>query len=83
MFALCAMAVALGLLVLLIHLKVRLGRAIVASAVVLGILLRITPHTFWQTLVKEWQVKPLTQTTGHLSDHLLNFGQALWPIALF
>jgi integral membrane protein (TIGR00529 family) len=66
MFVLFAMAVALGLLVILMHRKVKLGRAIVASAAALGILLRITPHAFWQTLVKEWQTKPLTQTTGYL-----------------
>ena len=66
MFALGSMAVSLGLLVILMHRKVRLGRAIVASAMVLGILLRVTPSTFWQALVREWHAKPLTQTTVYL-----------------
>jgi len=66
MFVLFSMAVALGLLVILMHKKVRLGRAIMASAVVLGILLQVTPHAFWQTLINEWKTKPLTQTTSYL-----------------
>ena len=41
MFALCSMAVSLGLLVILMHLKVRLGRAIVASSLVLGVLFKV------------------------------------------
>ena len=66
MFVLFSMAVALGLLVILMHRKVRLGRAIVTSAVVLGILLRVTPQALWQTLTQEWQAKPMTQTTVYL-----------------
>ena len=66
MFALGSMAVSLGLLVFLMHRKVKLGRAIVASAVMLGILLRVTPPIFWQSLVNEWHAKPLTQTTVYL-----------------
>ncbi|MCP4452535.1 MAG: DUF401 family protein [Planctomycetes bacterium] len=66
MFVLFAMAVSLGLLVLLMHRKVKLGRAIVASAILLGILLRVTPWAFWETLVQERQSKPLPQTTIYL-----------------
>ncbi len=66
MFALIAMALALGLLVALLRWKVKLGRAMVASAVAVGLLLRVTPGTFWQSLVQEWQTKPLPRTTGYL-----------------
>jgi integral membrane protein (TIGR00529 family) len=66
MFALGCMAVSLGLLVVLMHRKVKLGRAIVASAVMLGILLRVTPPAFWHTLVSEWRTKPLPQTPIYL-----------------
>jgi len=66
MFALIAMALALGLLVALLRWKVKLGRAMMASALAIGILLRVTPGTFWQTLVVEWQTKPLARTTGYL-----------------
>ncbi len=66
MFVLFSMAIALGLLVILMHRKVRLGRSIIAAAVVFGILLRVSPHAFWQSLVQEWHTKPLTQTTVYL-----------------
>ncbi|MCF7974501.1 MAG: hypothetical protein K9N55_11840, partial [Phycisphaerae bacterium] len=66
MFVLFSMAVALGLLVILMHRKVRLGRAIIVSAVAFGMLLRVTPTAIWQTLVSEWHNKPLTQRTVYL-----------------
>ena len=66
MYALIAMALALVLLVVLLHLKVRLGRAMVISAAALAILLGVSPGEFGRTVVDEWRDKPLSQTTGCL-----------------
>lgn len=66
MYALIAMALALGLLVTLLRWKVKLGRAMMVSALAMALLLRVTPAVFWQTLVVEWQTKPLARTTGYL-----------------
>jgi len=66
MYALIVMGLALSLLVALMHLQVKLGRAMVASALALTVLLRVTPAALWHTLIHEWQTKPLQQTTGYL-----------------
>jgi integral membrane protein (TIGR00529 family) len=66
MYALISMAVALALLVVLLHVKVRLGRAMILSALGLAVLLGVTPGEFWQAVAEEWQSKPLGQTTGYL-----------------
>jgi hypothetical protein len=66
MYALLAMALALALLVALMHLKIRLGRAMLLSAVCLAVLLKVTPIALWQTALSEWHNKPLSQTTGCL-----------------
>jgi len=66
MYALIAMALALTLLVVLLHLKVKLGRSMLLSSVGLAVLLKVTPSEFWQTVVHEWHNKPLSQTTGYL-----------------
>ncbi len=60
------MALALTLLVALLHLKVKLGRSMLLSSVALAMLLRVTPSEFWQTVVREWHNKPFSQTTGYL-----------------
>ena len=57
---------ALVLLVVLLRLKVRLGRAMVVSAAALTILLGVSPGEFRRTVVEEWRDKPLSQTTGYL-----------------
>jgi len=66
MYALIVMALALVLLVVLLHLKVRLGRAMVISAVALAILLGVSPGEFRRAVEEEWREKPLSQTTGYL-----------------
>lgn len=66
MYALIAMAIALGCLILMMHFKIRLGRAMVAAALVLTLLLRVTPTDYGRALLHEWQHKPLQQTTGYL-----------------
>ncbi|HUT31656.1 MAG TPA: DUF401 family protein [Sedimentisphaerales bacterium] len=66
MYALISMAVALALLVVLLHVKVKLGRAMILSALGLAALLGVTPGEFWQAVVEEWESKPLGQTTGYL-----------------
>ena len=66
MYVLIVMGLALGLLVLLMHLKVKLGRAMIAAALALIVLLGVTPVDLGRTLVQEWQTKPLQQTTIYL-----------------
>jgi len=66
MYALIAMALALGLLVVLMHRGVKLGRAMVIASIALAALLRVSPGLFWGAAVEEWRSKPLTQTTGYL-----------------
>jgi hypothetical protein len=66
MYALISMALALALLVVLLHLKVKLGRAMLLSSIALAALLRVTPGRFWDAAVDEWNTKPLGQTTGYL-----------------
>lgn len=66
MYALIAMALALVFLVVLLHFKIKLGRAMVLSSVALAALLRVTPREFWRTAAEEWRSKPLSQTTGYL-----------------
>ena len=66
MYVLLAMAVALALLVGLMHLKVRIGLAMVISALALAVLLGVTPSAFWSAVIHEWHDKPLGQTTGYL-----------------
>jgi integral membrane protein (TIGR00529 family) len=60
------MALALALLVVLLHAKIKLGRAMLLSSVALAVFLRVTPGRFWATAVDEWSTKPLSQTTGYL-----------------
>ena len=66
MYELGAIVTALVLLVVLLRLKVRLGRSMVFCAVALGFLLRVGPMEIWRTLAAEWQDKPLARTTGYM-----------------
>lgn len=66
MYALIAMCLALALLVVLLHLKARLGRSMIVASIALAVLLGVTPSMFWQEIVHEWHNKPLGQTTGYL-----------------
>ena len=66
MYALIAMALALALLVVLLHMRFKLGRSMLLSSIGLAVLLGVTPGELWQTVVHEWHNKPLSQTTGFL-----------------
>ena len=66
MYPLIAIALALTLLVVLLHLKVRLGYSMVLSAIALAALLKVTPRAFFGVVVDEWHNKPLSQTTEYL-----------------
>ena len=66
MRALIAMGLSLGLLVALLHNKVKIGRTMFASAAALAVLLHVTPARMLDELIYEWQDKPITQTTGYL-----------------
>ncbi|HON92425.1 MAG TPA: DUF401 family protein [Sedimentisphaerales bacterium] len=66
MYALIAILASLLGLVVLLRLRVRIGKAMTASAVLLAILLQVTPGQMWTYLATEWQGRPLTETTPYL-----------------
>ena len=66
MYPLIAMFVSLVLLIILMHFRVKLGRAMFLSALALAILLRITPNLLWTQLTSEWRDFPFTQSTPYL-----------------
>ena len=66
MYPLAAMALSLVLLAVLLHYKVKIGRAMFLAAVALALLLRVTPGQMWAELIREWQAEPLTKTSGYL-----------------
>jgi integral membrane protein (TIGR00529 family) len=66
MYALLSMFIALALLVVLLHFKVRIGRAMMIAAFALAALLRVTPGSFWNAIVTEWKENALNETTGYL-----------------
>lgn len=66
MYALISIIVSLAALVVLLRLKVRIGVAMVVSACLLALLLRVWPADVGRALAEEWRSRPLTQTTGYL-----------------
>ena len=66
MYALGMIFASLAALVVLLRLKVRIGLAMTVSAVVLAVLLRVTPGAMWGRLAVEWRGQPLTETTPYL-----------------
>jgi uncharacterized protein len=66
MYALSTILISLLALVGLLRLKIRIGRAMVLSAVVLTLLLRVTPRALGHQLAVEWAAEPLSQTTPYL-----------------
>lgn len=66
MYALSAILVSLLVLVLLLRLKVRIGKAMTISAILLAVLLRVTPGEMGAYLAAEWRDRPFTETTPYL-----------------
>lgn len=66
MYSLAAISLSLLALVVLLRLRVRIGLAMTLSAVVLAVLLRVTPGQMWAFLAAEWRAQPLTETTPYL-----------------
>jgi len=66
LYPLVVMAISLGLLVVLLRFKVKIGLSMVFASVALALLLRVTPGQMWSQLTFEWNHKPFTQTTGYL-----------------
>lgn len=66
MYALAAMGISLALLVGLLRVRVRIGRAMLAATGALALLLGVGPWQFGHSLAVEWQQRPLTQQTGYL-----------------
>ncbi len=63
MYPLITIAITLAALVTLLHCKVRLGRAMLAAAVLLALLLTATPAELYGALRTEWLQKPLQHRT--------------------
>jgi len=66
MRALIAMTAALLVLVVLLQKKVKVGKAMLAAAIVLAAILGVGPMSVWNGLAKEWHEKTFTETTGYL-----------------
>jgi hypothetical protein len=66
MYALAMIFVSLAVLVVLLRFRVRIGRAMMVSAVLLAALLGVTPGEMGDRLAVEWRDKPLTETTPYL-----------------
>jgi integral membrane protein (TIGR00529 family) len=66
MYSLLAILVSLLALVVLLRLRVRIGKAMTLAAVLLAALLQVTPGQMWAYLATEWQERPLTETTPYL-----------------
>jgi integral membrane protein (TIGR00529 family) len=65
-YALISIVISLAALVALLRLKVKIGVAMLVSACLLAVLLRVWPADLAQTLAEEWRRQPLTRTTGYL-----------------
>lgn len=66
MYALAMIFVALAVLVVLLRLKIRIGKAMLASALVLAVLLGVTPGQMGGRLAAEWREMPVSETTPYL-----------------
>ncbi len=68
MYELLTIVLSLAALVILLRFKVRIGRAMMLSAVLLALLLGVTPGAMGRQLVAEWQRESLfvTETTPYL-----------------
>jgi len=65
-YALGTILVSLLVLIALLRLKVKIGAAMVVAALVLAVLLRVSPAMMWARLAAEWEAGPLTRTTPYL-----------------
>ena len=65
MYPLAAMALSLALLAVLLHYKVKVGRAMFLAAVALALLLRVAPGQLWTELAREWHAESFTKTSGY------------------
>jgi integral membrane protein (TIGR00529 family) len=66
LYALLCVAVALATFTVLHQRRLKIGSAMLLSALCLAWLLGVTPERWWETLVQEWQEKPLGETTPFL-----------------
>lgn len=66
MYALAMIFVSLAVLVVLLRRKIRIGKAMMASALVLAVLLGVTPGKLAAQLAAEWRGNPLSETTPYL-----------------
>ncbi len=66
MYELLTIVLSLAALVGLLRVKVRIGRAMVLSSILLALLLGVTPGAMGRQLATEWHNEPLSQTTPYL-----------------
>jgi uncharacterized protein len=89
MYPLLTIVISLIVLVILLRMKARIGRAMMLAAVALALLLRVTPWAMGRQLVSEWHDVPLDQTTPYLFASLTSLlllvnvlGEAMTRIGL-
>jgi integral membrane protein (TIGR00529 family) len=66
LYALLCVALALTTFTVLHQRRMKIGRAMLLSALCLAWLLGVAPRLWWSTLLLEWQKKPLAETTPFL-----------------
>jgi uncharacterized protein len=66
MYELFVICLTLILLAVLLRFKIKLGRSMILSALVMAVLLKVDPNVLLQTVIGEWTDKPFSQTTGYL-----------------
>ncbi len=66
MSSLIAIGLSLALLVVLLRFRVKIGSAMILSALGLAAFLKVTPFGMVEELGQEWRDKPFSQTTGYL-----------------
>ncbi|MHC4440114.1 MAG: DUF401 family protein [Planctomycetota bacterium] len=66
MYALISIIISLAVLVTLLRFKVKIGVAMLVSAILVGVLLGVWPTDLGRALAEEWHSQPLTRTTGYL-----------------
>jgi integral membrane protein (TIGR00529 family) len=65
-YALISIIISLAVLVTLLRFKVKIGVAMLVSAILVGVLLGVWPTDLGRALAEEWHSQPLTRTTGYL-----------------
>ena len=66
MYSLAAIIISLSFFIVLLRLRLRIGRAMILAGLMHAWLLGVTPLMMYETLCVEWRELPFDQTTGYL-----------------